>query len=69
MTLVEAGKRVRIREGWQGAGKKGTALGMPLVVNGGEMKWIPVLWDGEDDPDWHKAYGLECLVEKWEPTT
>jgi len=24
----------------------------------GGQAWTPVLWDGEEDPDWHKSVGL-----------
>jgi len=27
------------------------------------MKWTPVLWDGEEDPDWHKTAGLDFEAE------
>lgn len=47
---------VRIRQGWYEAGRTGVRLG-PDVHVGGQF-WIPVLWDDEDDPTFHKAAGL-----------
>lgn len=49
-------ERVRIREGWHGAGQEGLRLGPDVFT---QQEWTPVLWDGEEDPDWHKASGLE----------
>lgn len=48
--------RVRIMAGWDQAGKLGHRLGADILVGG--QTWTPVLWDGEEDPDWHKAAGL-----------
>jgi hypothetical protein len=48
--------RLRIREGWHGAGKTGVRLGPDVYVR---QHWTPILWDDEEDPDWHKASGLE----------
>jgi len=49
-------RRVRIKEGWGGAGQEGVILGANVDV---EQLWTPVLWDDEEDPDWHKTAGLE----------
>lgn len=46
---------VVIRDGWENAGKRGMVLGPPVFV---EQNWTPVLWDDEDDPDFHKTAGL-----------
>ena len=48
-------QRVAISEGWGDAGKTGVRLGPDVMVG---QAWTPVLWDGEDEPDWHKAAGL-----------
>lgn len=48
---------VAIKEGWEGAGRLGYAVGPDVMVSGQE--WTPVLWNGEEDPDWHKSAGLE----------
>lgn len=53
------GRTVRIKDGWQDAGKRGMILCKPIRV--GQI-WIAVLWDGEQDPDWHKARGLELVI-------
>jgi len=48
--------RVRIKCGWSGAGNSGTAVGEPVFI---EQWWLPILWDGEEDPDFHKLAGIE----------
>ncbi len=53
---------VKIREGWEGAGKNGVQLRPPVLVGG--QSWTPVLWDGEDDPDFHKTDGLYTWRER-----
>jgi hypothetical protein len=47
--------RVQIRDGWMHEGKQGTLLGPPVYA---QQNWSPVLWDGEEDPDFHKTKGL-----------
>jgi len=49
-------ERVKIKAGWGDAGQEGRRLGPDVFV---EQEWTPVLWDGQEDPDWHKASGLE----------
>lgn len=48
--------RVRIRGGWMDAGRKGRTIGPAKVVNG--TSWTPLVWDGEEDPDFFKTAGL-----------
>lgn len=56
--------RVAIKSGFEGAGRRGWVLGSTLTLyENGTMKWVPVLWDGEEDPDWFKADGLK--VQAW----
>jgi hypothetical protein len=53
---------VRVRKGWSRAGERARVLGHPVFV---EQWWVPVLFDGEEDPDFHKAAAFEefdCLV-------
>lgn len=52
--------RVMIKTGVEGAGRKGWLVGSILEING--MRWAPVLWDGEEDPDWFKAGCLKVQV-------
>lgn len=52
--------RVAVRFGWEDAGKQGTALGPPVFAG---QAWTPVLWDGDEDPDFHKTAGLLVLEE------
>jgi len=47
--------RVRIKKGWEGAGRAGTRLGLDVFV---EQGWAPVLWDDEEDPTFFKSAGL-----------
>jgi hypothetical protein len=56
------GMWVRIRDGWQNEGKIGVCLGPAMLIipykgSSGQF-WTPVLWDGEEDPDWFKSSGL-----------
>ena len=44
-------KRIEIRKGWDEAGRQGIALGEPVFVG---QDWIPVKWDDEEDPTFHK---------------
>lgn len=54
-------KRVMICDGWRDAGKIGTTLGPPVFA---EQNWTPVLWDDEEDPDFHKTAGLISIDER-----
>lgn len=47
---------VEIKKGWDREYRTGKTLGKSKIVNG--MEWTPVLWDDEEDPDWHKTRGL-----------
>jgi hypothetical protein len=50
------GIRVRIKDGWHDSGRRGVALGNNIFC---EQWWTPILWDGEEDPDFCKTDGLE----------
>ncbi len=50
--------KVRIKDGWDMAGRVGTRLGFDVMC--GQM-WTPVLWEGEDDPDFYKTAGIDNL--------
>jgi hypothetical protein len=52
--------RVRIKESWMNAGRFATQLGPPVFV---EQLWTPVLWDGDDVPDFFKTAGLESISD------
>lgn len=52
--------KVRIKYGWEGVGKSGLVIGEPIRVSG--QDWLPVLWDDEEDPDFHKLEGIDVLV-------
>lgn len=45
-----------IRFGWSGTGRRGTVLGPAIDLDG--QSWVPIRWDEEEDPDWHKEAGL-----------
>jgi hypothetical protein len=53
------GKRkiIKIKDGWEDAGRHGEQLGDPIEVNG--MSWTPVLFQDEEDPDFFKTAALE----------
>lgn len=50
---------VRIKTGWENSGKLGVALGEPVTIYRNSQEWLPVIWQGEEDPDWHKLAGIE----------
>lgn len=53
-------KRIKIKEGWAEAGKKGFAVGRNVMVEG--QMWTPVLWgNSEDDLDWIKTAAIDFL--------
>jgi hypothetical protein len=56
---IEPGDGIRIKAGWHDEGKVGIALTSAIRVHG--MDWIGVEWEEDEDPDWHKAEGLEYL--------
>lgn len=53
-----SGKRVKIKPNWNGEGIEGLALGEPVLV---QQLWLPVLFDGEEDPTFHKLAGVEIV--------
>ena len=48
--------KVKIKVDWMGAGRTGVSLGQNVFV---EQWWMPVKWDNEDDPCFHKTAALE----------
>jgi|SRR3989344_949784 len=54
------GRRVAIKSGLESAGR----IGQVLAVVHHEQDWAVVVWDDEDDPDTHKASGLDVLPIK-----
>jgi hypothetical protein len=54
------GVRVRVADGWYGAGWTGLVIGRGIFVG---QWWCPVLWDGADEPDFHKLAGLELSAD------
>lgn len=42
-------------------GRRGQRLGPDVMI--GQQLWTPVLWDDEEDPEFHKASGIEALEE------
>jgi hypothetical protein len=49
-------ENLKIKHGWEDAGRTGQRIGHDVLVNG--ILWTPILWDDEEDPDWHKAQSL-----------
>lgn len=58
-TWGHAGTRCRIKKGWVNEGKEGDAFCYFQPEFG--QYWVVVQWDDEEDPDLHKAAGLEIL--------
>ena len=59
---------VKIRDGWQWAGRVGLVLASPICTRqyplSGGQSWTPVLWEDEEDPDFFKTAGLESCTPK-----
>jgi len=56
--MFNKGDRIRIIDGFYGAGQCGVVIGEP--AEGRDYRyWIPVLFDDEDDPTFFKDGGLE----------
>lgn len=53
-------KRVRIKIGWDQAGRSGVALTEPFQDKYGQF-WVAVDWDDEEDPDNYKRVCLEFM--------
>lgn len=60
MANIWTDKRVVIQKGWYEAGRQGTALGEPVFVL---QDWVPVKWDDEEDPSFHKQAGLAFVPD------
>lgn len=58
---IKRGSVVVIKEGWDKTGLVGVALGSPVFVG---QWWVPVLFRGDEDPEFFKMTGLEILVVK-----
>ena len=54
--------KVIIKENWDGAGKIGEVIDDSRRI--GKQDWTTVLWDGDEDPSWHKSAGLRPYTEK-----
>lgn len=54
-------KRIRIKTGYQDAGKDGWCFGYLNL----DQCWGIVQWDGEEDPDFIKMAGLEEQIVTW----
>jgi len=56
--ILYVGRRVEIRKDWEDAGKQGVALSNPIWS---QQDWLPVLWDGEEDPDFIKVASIKIV--------
>lgn len=59
MFKFKAGDLVRIKKGWDKAGRLGKVLGESIIYR--DIEWTPVIWEEEEDPDWNKTIGLELF--------
>ena len=53
--------RCKVKSDWYEAGKMGTVLIAEPVQDHVGMNWTAVLWDDEEDPDFHKTRALEIF--------
>ena len=49
------GMNVCIADGWNDSGKRGRVIGYEVFFG---QWWCPVLWDGDEDPEFYKSEGL-----------
>lgn len=61
---LDAGSRIRIRSGWDGAGCMGTLLHGP-IYDLKKQSWMCIQWDDDEDPELHKTAGLEIAHSSW----
>jgi hypothetical protein len=59
-------KRVKIRKGWMGEGRKGTELGRVFAGHPGQ-EWCMILWDDVEDPECFKSACLEPALPEPPP--
>jgi len=50
--------RVKIKSGWEGAGREGVVLGETVLTG---QEWVPMKFDDEEDPEFFKKAGLEFI--------
>jgi len=55
------GSRIRIRDGWDEAGREGVCLGKKVTSPHTGQEWLPVCWDDEEDPDFFKPAAIEVV--------
>jgi hypothetical protein len=53
--------RCIVKDGWYDAGKTGVVLFDKPVQDHVGMDWTAVLWDDEEDPDFHKTRSLKIF--------
>jgi len=51
-----------IKDGWFNCGKSGQYFGNIMI---GNRHWAIILWDDEEDPDMHKAEGIQVAQTVW----
>ena len=54
------GQQVMISEGWEDARRRARVLGPSVQTHEDGNWWLPIVFDGQEDPDFHKACGLEA---------
>lgn len=57
-------KRGVVKEGWYDAGRTLTILGKSVTVK--NMEWLPIVFDNEEDPTFHKTTSIRPLTKKEE---
>lgn len=53
--------RIKIKKGWEGEGRQGILFFIAGQNEHLGQPWAMVLFDGDEDPDCHKAVGLEFV--------
>lgn len=56
--------RCRIKKGWENAGLKGWFFGK-ITAGEDDRYWAIIRLDGSEDPDFHKAEGIEVECPRW----
>jgi hypothetical protein len=58
-TYGYSGIRVKIRKGWEDAGREGELFGSVKPDRGNSQEWAILIWDNEDEPELFKLSGLQ----------
>lgn len=59
--LAPYGNAIAVKADWYDGKKLGIQVGEPVFV---QQWWVPVIWDDEEDPEFHKEAGLDGVIRR-----